>query len=79
MIGLAHRPLTKYQPPSASLQLRTTRRLAAIPRLRSLFQLWRRRARERRELARLDHRDLRDIGLSRLEVYDEISKPFWRD
>lgn len=79
MIGITHRPLTKYQPPSVSLQLRTTRRPAAIPRLRSLFRLWRQRARERHELARLDQRDLRDIGLSRLEVYDEISKPFWRD
>jgi uncharacterized protein YjiS (DUF1127 family) len=39
---------------------------------------WRRRARERRELATLDHRTLRDLGLSASEIQWEASKPFWR-
>ena len=36
------------------------------------------RARERRYLAELDDRLLRDIGLSRADVAHELSKPFWR-
>lgn len=41
--------------------------------------LWRRRAHERRELGILDHRTIRDLGLSPGEVQFEASKPFWRD
>ncbi len=40
--------------------------------------LWRDRARQRAHLASLDDRMLRDIGLSRVEVAREASKPFWR-
>lgn len=43
-----------------------------------LLGTWRRRARERRELASLDHRTIRDVGLSPSEVQFEASKPFWR-
>ncbi len=39
---------------------------------------WRRRARERRELASLDSRTLRDLGLSPSDVQFEVNKPFWR-
>ena len=39
---------------------------------------WRRRARERAELARFDSRALRDIGLTSAEAAYEINKPFWR-
>jgi uncharacterized protein YjiS (DUF1127 family) len=39
---------------------------------------WRRRARERRELARLDSRTIRDLGLSPSDVQFEVNKPFWR-
>ena len=39
---------------------------------------WRRRARERRELASLDSRTIRDLGLSASEVQFEVNKPFWR-
>ncbi len=42
------------------------------------FGTWRRRARERRELANLDHRAIRDIGLSPSEIQFEANKPFWR-
>ena len=44
-----------------------------------IFATWRRRARERRELSTLDHRTLRDLGLSEGEVRFEASKPFWRE
>ena len=54
----------------------TARRLAAI------LRLWRRRRRERRELAefaRLDDRMLADIGLTRGSAEFLINKPFWRE
>jgi uncharacterized protein YjiS (DUF1127 family) len=59
--------LTNYQPSSFSL----------AP-LWETFKLWRRRARERDELARMDERTLHDIGLSRSAIYGELQKPFWR-
>ena len=40
--------------------------------------LWRERAQQRRALAELDDRLLRDIGLTRMEVKFESRKPFWR-
>lgn len=39
---------------------------------------WRQRSRERAQLAALDERMLRDIGISRGDVLHEINKPFWR-
>jgi uncharacterized protein YjiS (DUF1127 family) len=43
-----------------------------------ILATWRRRAKERKELANLDHRTLRDLGLSASEVQFEANKPFWR-
>jgi uncharacterized protein YjiS (DUF1127 family) len=40
--------------------------------------LWRRRARERKQLAAFDDRLLRDIGVSRADALREYRKPFWR-
>ena len=51
---------------------------AAVGRLAGTLQLWRRRSRERAQLATLDDRMLRDIGVSRADIWDEIHKPFWR-
>jgi uncharacterized protein YjiS (DUF1127 family) len=39
---------------------------------------WRRRARDRGQLARLDDRMLRDIGLTRADAEFFSNKPFWR-
>ena len=36
------------------------------------------RLRQRRALAKLSERDLKDIGLSRYDVEIELRKPFWR-
>ena len=44
----------------------------------ALLRLWRRRIHERQQLARLDVRMLRDIGVTPVEVEGEINKPFWR-
>ena len=58
--------VTNYQPSSI------------VRGLVAQLRLWRRRARERSQLARLSERDLHDIGMSRGTVYAELQKPFWR-
>jgi uncharacterized protein YjiS (DUF1127 family) len=40
---------------------------------------WRRRARDRAELAALDDRMLADIGISRADAEFLANKPFWRE
>ena len=52
--------------------------IEAMPRAFSTLSEWRRRSRDRAELAALDDRALRDIGVSRVDVWREINKPFWR-
>lgn len=48
------------------------------PRLFGLLALWIERATQRRALAELDDRLLKDVGLSRSEARQEAAKPFWR-
>jgi uncharacterized protein YjiS (DUF1127 family) len=50
-----------------------------VRRALDLLLEWRSRARDRHELARLDERSLRDLGLDRGAVWSECDKPFWRD
>lgn len=52
---------------------------AALVGIVGLVREWRRRARSRAELAALDDRTLRDIGLTRVDLWREIDKPFWRN
>lgn len=66
---------------SGSYFVRPARGKAAtsfVTRLFDMFMAWLDRARQRRHLAELDDRMLRDIGLSRAEVDGEISQRFWR-
>ncbi len=42
------------------------------------IETWVRRVRWRRELARMDARLIRDIGLTQMDVWTESGKPFWR-
>lgn len=69
MTDLTHQLLTYYQGST----------LPSLGSLVRLLRVWRRRIRERRELARLGDRELHDIGTSRSLIYSEISKPFWRE
>lgn len=46
--------------------------------LRSTVSLWASRARDRRQLATMSDRMLRDIGLSRINLDKELSKSFWQ-
>jgi uncharacterized protein YjiS (DUF1127 family) len=50
----------------------------AMTRIFAMLREWRRRSRDRAELARFDDRMLRDIGVNRAEIWREINKPFWR-
>jgi len=43
------------------------------------LRAWRRRIRGRQELARLDDRMLKDIGLTHAEREFLANKPFWRE
>jgi uncharacterized protein YjiS (DUF1127 family) len=45
---------------------------------RGALQVWRRRDRDRAELARLSEAELHDIGVTSAERWAEINKPFWR-
>ncbi len=55
------------------------RRLRQLPgRVVGLLREWRERSRSRSDLAKFDDRMLRDIGISRADVWHEINKPFWR-
>ena len=47
-------------------------------RLRSAFSTWLGRARDRRALAALDERTLKDIGLTRYDIAAEIARWRWR-
>ncbi len=50
----------------------------ALNRIFAALQEWRRRGRDRAELARFDERMLSDIGITRADLWREINKPFWR-
>ena len=45
---------------------------------RRLWCAWRQQVRERRTLAQLGERDLRDLGLIRADLERELARPFWR-
>lgn len=51
----------------------------AFDALRGIFRVWVRRIRERQQLANLDDRTIRDIGLTRAEAMYLSDKPFWRE
>jgi uncharacterized protein YjiS (DUF1127 family) len=51
---------------------------AALGAAVSAISSWLERARMRRHLLMLDDRLLRDIGVTRQQVWTEAEKPFWR-
>jgi len=50
-----------------------------LRRVLALFDIWRRRIRDRQALALMDERSLRDVGLTRYDALYEVRKPFWRE
>jgi uncharacterized protein YjiS (DUF1127 family) len=75
-------PTTGHQYGSVPQQARHTEWLwmpkAVFAGTTALLGEWRRRYRERAQLAVLDERMLRDIGVNRSDVLREVNKPFWR-
>ena len=53
--------------------------LSTLLRLSETVWTWRARVLSRRDLARFSDHLLKDIGISRADVYRETSKPFWRE
>ena len=49
-----------------------------VQRAVDLLLTWQHRARDRQQLQSLSDHMLRDIGLTRADVFAEASKPFWR-
>jgi uncharacterized protein YjiS (DUF1127 family) len=54
-------------------------RAAPFRHIGSTLRSWRRRLRERDQLARLDERMLADIGITRADAEFLINKPFWKE
>lgn len=46
--------------------------------LKRSISIWAERSRQRRALAQLSAYQLKDIGVSRGDAINEISKPFWK-
>ncbi len=59
-------------------RLAAPRRTSPLVVLAAIVRRWRARIRERRSLAAIDERLLRDIGINRLDAAREYTKPFWR-
>lgn len=53
-------------------------RTTLVARVKQAVDEWRARISERRQLTGLDERMLRDIGLTKLDIWHEANKPFWR-
>lgn len=69
-------PLWRVGPsPRRAARLRAGR----IARATATLREWRRRSRGRDELAVLDDRMLRDIGITRADADFLSSKPFWKE
>ncbi len=51
---------------------------SALPALWETLLTWQERASQRRLLASLEDRMLKDVGISRADAEREASKPFWR-
>ena len=52
--------------------------LSHICRWIGLIEIWRRRSHDRRTLMLMSDTELKDIAVSRNEVWREARKPFWR-
>lgn len=73
MTAITHQPATPSIGPERSIGL--TRSLV---RLAHTLSVWCERARERRALAAMDVRGLKDIGISNVDAWREANKPVWR-
>jgi uncharacterized protein YjiS (DUF1127 family) len=67
--------------PIAKLRRRSVLHSARLAAARALAgcRKWRRRAKDRAQLATLSDRMLADIGITRAEARFQSDKPFWRE
>jgi uncharacterized protein YjiS (DUF1127 family) len=73
---LSHASGTTTDPPAAAPAGATWR--GAFRAVAAVLREWRARQRARRDLAAIDARTLRDVGISPELVNFELSQPFWR-
>ena len=66
----------EYRVPAATISIDQCIR-AMWMRAREVISEWRDRRRSRYELARLNDRELWDLGLSRSDANAEAARPFW--
>jgi uncharacterized protein YjiS (DUF1127 family) len=52
---------------------------ADMLQLVSLYATWNERARQRRHMQNLSDEILKDVGLSREDINQQVSKAFWQD
>ena len=64
-------PTLSYRPLAAIL--------GPVLRIASLLNVWEKRMVERQNLAEMDDRILRDMGIDRMSATREAEKPFWRN
>jgi len=50
----------------------------ALAAFGTMVHNWRQRAETRRQLAQLDARALKDLGIDPVDAHNESNKPFWR-
>jgi len=67
---------TARSEPAAEIARRGVRSASAA--VRAILSEWRRRVRSRRELRKLNDRDLKDFQWTRADAVAESRKPFWR-
>jgi uncharacterized protein YjiS (DUF1127 family) len=79
-----HQPIMPYEldmrwAAAAAARKEFSRGLRAIgQRVATTLAVWAARKSARRELAEMTDYMLRDVGLTRADVWREVSKPFWR-
>ncbi|MEC9345855.1 MAG: DUF1127 domain-containing protein [Pseudomonadota bacterium] len=62
------------------VEIRPVSTIAALgQRALRVFQTWQRRLEQRQQLASLDERLLKDMGISPMDASAEVAKPFWKD
>lgn len=78
MATLVHHPLTNCQAIALPAGRVVTSGPSLLARTLATLRLWRRRMRERRELASLGERELRDMRASSADIWNETNQWFWR-
>ncbi|HEU0199603.1 MAG TPA: DUF1127 domain-containing protein [Burkholderiaceae bacterium] len=72
------RPREPSPPAANDCHTEPAHRATSLCALLATLRTWRRRAHSRAELAAMDDRMLKDLGLSRAAALYEASKPFWQ-